>query len=190
MIVDIMTGLTIPDSWCLLLKELQQNDPTAILAGGAIRDLYCGRKPIKDLDFFCKDTSACFDNKEWISGGRPIEYTGMEYVCGIAWFPNAKPLPCNVIYGEEYESTTQLLESFDFGLCQIAFDGLNIIKTWAFDWDWKHAVMTMRLTARHAGRRDLSLKRFERWREKYPEFSLVEVIETAPEKKSLDDLEF
>lgn len=172
--IDLMTGLTIPDSWVDLLKQLQKDDPTAVLAGGAIRDLYCARRPVKDLDFFIKAG-------EGFSQFRPqpsqSDYKGMEFVKAILWYPSAIPLPCNVICGDGYNSTLQLLESFDYGLCQIAFDGLNIIRTHAFDWDYKHAVMTLRLTERHQGRRDYSLARFASWKAsgKYDDFELVEV---------------
>jgi hypothetical protein len=174
MIVDMQTGLSIPDSWCELLKQLQEQNPTTVLAGGAIRDLYCGRTPVNDLDFFANDEKGIPVFSQFYSDVTEKDYEGMEFVDAIIWYPKASPLPCNIICGSGYDSTMQLLESFDFGICQIAFDGLNIIKTWAFDWDFKHAVMTLRLTERHQGRRDLSLARFERWQSKYPDFSLVE----------------
>lgn len=42
---------TIPASWQRLIDEAREHDPDAIIAGGAIRDLICGRKP-KDIDLF------------------------------------------------------------------------------------------------------------------------------------------
>ncbi len=173
MIVDLQSGLSIPDDWVTLLKQLQEKDPSAVLAGGAIRDIYCARKPVHDLDFFVKaGTNAGFS--QFRAQGSQTDYQGMTYVEGIQWYPSALPLPCNVITGSGYDSVYQLLETFDYGLCQIAFDGMDIIRTGRFDWDYKHGVMTLRLTARQGDRRDLSLARFERWREKYPEFTLIE----------------
>lgn len=172
MIVDLRTGLSIPDKWVELLRQLQKEDPTAVLAGGAIRDIYLRRKPIKDLDFFIKKGAGFpqFSNKppeRAYEGSTP-------YVSNVMYYPEAIPLPINVVVGYGYESTYQLLETFDFGLCQIAFDGTRIIKTWAFEWDQKHCEMTMRLGERQQQRQDASRARFERWREKYPEFRLVE----------------
>ena len=181
MIVDLQTGLTIPDSWVALLKQLQKTDPSAVIAGGAIRDLICMRRPIKDIDFFVKKPNAIFD--QWISELSPNhnEYQGSNpYVRDILYYPNAAPLPINVVVGEGYESTYQLIETFDFGLCQVAFDGRRIIKSWAFDWDHRRYQMTMRPGPRQTNRVQTSMARFERWKEKYPDFTLA--IEEPPQE--------
>lgn len=170
----IIDALDIPDSWCALLQQLQKQNPTTILAGGAIRDLYCGRQPINDLDFFANTEQGIPVFQQFAVDASQKDYEGMEFIEAILWYPNGQPLPCNVICGSGYSTTTQLLESFDFGLCQIAFDGVKIIKTSAFDWDFKHATMTLRLTDRHQDRRDLSVARFDRWRAKYSDFNFAD----------------
>lgn len=171
MIVNLNTGLTIPDKWVELLKQLQVEDPSAVLAGGAIRDLYLRKKPIKDLDFFVKKPLGFPQFKN-----QPPEkcYEGSTpYVQDIYYYPDAAPLPINVVVGYGYESTYQLIETFDFGLCQIAFDGNRIIKTWQFEQDHYRQVMTLYLGERQGHRREASIARFERWRDKYPEFSIA-----------------
>lgn len=177
MIVDLISGLSIPDEWVRLLKQLQEQDPTAVIAGGAIRDMYCLKKPVKDLDFFVKVYA---EFRQFRNAPPERDYQGAnEFIDGVLYYPSALPLPINVVIGKGYESTYQLLETFDFGLCQIAFDGVRIIKTWAFDWDLRRYEMTMRLGARQHHRRETSLARFQRWQEKYPEFTLAEDHEPA-----------
>lgn len=166
-----MTKDDIPQEWRVLLAELQQNDPTAVLAGGAIRDLYCGVSP-KDLDFFTKwNKDLIFFQSLPIIRSSDINYEGMMFVDAIVSIDKG-PLPINIIIGSGYNTTTELIETFDFGICQIAFDGKNIIKTPAFDWDFKYGLFTLRMTLRQNKR---SLQRFERISPRYPNFKIVQV---------------
>jgi hypothetical protein len=149
------SNLIIPDEWCRKLNELQELDPEAILAGGAIRDLYCGVK-VKDLDFFTTHIPSWPKQK----GESDIDYEGMQYVNAVLSFN--WELPLNVILINKV-SNLDLLHSFDFGLCQIGFDGKSIIKTDAFLWDFKYNLMTLRHTERYPR----SIRRYCRWSDRY-----------------------
>ena len=56
------------------------------------------------------------------------------------------------------------IEDFDFGICQIAFDGQEIITSQAFLWDVKHSVFTLR----HGLSYEKSKERYERISQRYP----------------------
>lgn len=148
--------IEIPDQWCNDLVDLQKRDPSSVIAGGALRDLYCSKAP-KDVDFFTKEMP------DWkMPVGSGIDYVGMQYVDVIVTYLR-QPLPYNVIRVTGCDSTAQLIESFDFGICQIAFDGKQIIKSQAFLWDLKYG----RFTLRHTDRIERSKTRYERINQRY-----------------------
>lgn len=140
--------LFIPLIWQKLLAEIQVQDPKAIIAGGAIRDLYCGVQ-FDDLDIFTTSSPQC----EGLDSSG-FDYEGMQYVLAVGSYQR-EGIDVNIIVINETEPM-QLLESFDFGLCQIGFDGNDIIKTRAFDWDFKYNLMTMR----HIDRYQRSIHRY------------------------------
>ncbi len=150
-------GIHIPDFWHDALIDLQVMDPSAILAGGCIRDLFYGVE-VKDLDFFTKGP--------FPSWAEPHEtdkdYEGMQYVLAIGSY-KLQSHEANVIMVENNESHEALLKSFDFGFCQIAYDGKRIIKTPEFDWDFKHSIITLR----HIDRYRRSLRRYCRINQRY-----------------------
>ncbi len=149
----------IPTKWQDALLELQTQDPTAIIAGGAIRDIFCGRQ-VKDVDFFCANHAAHFSNKFGASTTK--DYKGMQYVLGIVDYAPDGDVPFSIIYHDSPDNMT-LLSSFDFGLCQIGWNGKELIKTPAFDWDFKYGVMTLRRGDRH----QRAIERYERINKKY-----------------------
>ena len=130
--------IEIPNEWCEILAETQKHDPKAIIGGGAIRDKFIGHEP-KDLDLFVFSPPSIPDFGMSELG---FDYEGMKYVLSVNKY-STNPLPINVIGIEKNVEVIGLLNSFDFGICQIAFDGKRIIRTPAFDWDFKHSIMTM-----------------------------------------------
>lgn len=151
--------LEIPDEWVVLLTELKVHVPNAILAGGAMRDLYNGVAP-KDLDFFGSPIDLL---PNWAESGPDLkmDYEGMKYVNAVQTFIKGS-LPIQFIHVEPI-STEELLSSFDLGICQIGFDGARVIKTSAFEWDVKHGLITMR----HIDRYRRSIQRYCRINQRY-----------------------
>lgn len=148
--------IDIPDEWTTMLLDLRIRDSKAIIAGGAIRDLFCGHQP-KDLDFFTSVVPNWPNQQE-----AEMDYEGMQYVQGVISYNKQGPIPINVVIVEPIENMA-LLESFDFGLCQIGFDNTNILKTQAFDWDFKHSLFTLR----HIDRYPRSIRRYARINQRY-----------------------
>lgn len=148
----------IPQHWQETLLQLQRQDPTTIIAGGAIRDLFCGR-PVKDVDFFCTNHSTYIQGKIGMQSTK--DYEGMQYIQGILDFPDEVP-PMSLIF-HDCPDPLKLIESFDFGICQIGWTGTELIKTSAFDWDFKHGVMTLRRGDRY----ERALERYNRISKKY-----------------------
>lgn len=142
-------GIDIPGKWIELLADLKKLSKSAVIAGGAIRDKYIGQ-PHKDLDFF----TTVFP--QWgLLEKSSFDYEGMKYVVGVASL-KLDGIDINLIMLEQDIEPMALIDSFDFGLCQIAFDGEKIIRSKAFEWDMKYGVMTMR----HTDRYQRSIKRW------------------------------
>lgn len=147
--------IKIPTKWCELLAEVRALDPNAIIAGGAIRDLFYGVE-YKDIDFFTTTIP------QWGLLEQGFDYEGMKYVQAVGAMTK-DDMNVNFIIIEPNITNMALIESFDFGICQIAFDGSKIIKSSAFDWDFKHNVMTMR----HIDRYQRSIHRYCRINQRY-----------------------
>lgn len=155
-------GITIPDKWCNLLNTIQINDPTAMIAGGSLRDLSLGRAP-KDLDIFATQLPYVEN-----LGSSDMDYDGMQYVKAVVTWETDIDLPFNLVLHEPCTNQA-MLESFDFGLCQIGFTGKELIKTTAYDWDFKHGIFTMR----HVDRYARSIRRYARWLDRYQHFDIA-----------------
>lgn len=149
-------GIEIPDEWCAILSDIRKHDPLAMIAGGSLRDLSLGRAP-KDLDIF---TTFVPERNDLAETG--MDYDGMQYVKAVVTYPVDLDMPFNLVLHEPCTNEA-MLESFDFGICQIGFGGTNLIKTKAFEWDVKYGVFTMRHTDRYAR----SIKRYSRWLNRY-----------------------
>jgi hypothetical protein len=201
-----MTPDDIPLVWRNCLSQFQQSDPTAILAGGSLRDAYCG-KIHKDLDFFLTDdihpskiVDDYFPAVYGVSARRmkhlplfPREistardaYRNVKYVKSVyelSWHD----LNINVIVCEKYPSITEFLESFDFGICQIAYDGKQVICTNAFYWDFKYKLFTMM----HGTSFEKSKERFARISKRYEGWQMamsdVAVVEATKLKFGIRD---
>lgn len=179
-----------PAEWVELLDELNKKEKMhAVIAGGAVRDLYCGRQP-KDIDIFvCVDEGspsligAKLSNQNFYSwtmqGEGSPEYdaaaTGTRFILN-AWeikrprglWPYIWPFggyktPLNLIYCAKWPSVHELLDGFDFGLCQAAYDGKNFITTEAFMLDYKNQHFTMT----HGRNFKKSMQRYERISQRY-----------------------
>jgi hypothetical protein len=140
----------IPLHWRKLLDHVQKDDPKAILAGGCLRDTW---------DVY----DSCYIRAKRIGESGLREYKGsMNSIRAVdegKW--NGEDV--NVVECKPWPSPAEMLEEFDFGICQIAFDGKEIITTPAFHWDYKHGLFTMV----HGRRYEKSKERFERINQRY-----------------------
>ena len=160
-------GLIIPQKWCDALAECQLKDPTAIIAGGCLRDLYFGREP-KDVDIFTGQLP------DWpLLDESSFDYEGMQYVLGVADYKR-DDIKYNVIIVEPVAPNI-LIETFDLGFCQIAFDGKTLIKSQAFLWDAKYQLITLH----HTDRYSRSIRRYARINERYNFDLIIPVLEKA-----------
>ncbi len=145
--------MKIPALWHVALRAVQETCPGAIIAGGALRDLDNDR-PVKDVDiFFPCDGADAFAAAVWTLETEldvKTDYTlGKEYrenfndVVGVARF-TVQNTEFELI-GIDLEQTgvKNIVDRFDFGLCQISYDGKFVHRTAAYGVDvgWSGALM-------------------------------------------------
>jgi hypothetical protein len=157
----------IPTKWVDLLWELQEHDPSALLAGGAIRDLYCGR-PIKDLDFWVFNGEAKFDfMKDYdynaVGFNEYEEHKKHVREIDVIYEMTFEGQQINVILMRHTIHPMDLIQSFDFGLCQAAYDGYNFHLSPSFLYDFKHQCFTLM----HGKTYEKSKERHQRFSERY-----------------------
>jgi hypothetical protein len=149
-----------------------------VLAGGYLRDLLLGRQP-KDIDFFIQgrvDRAALHQAfpqfkpepfSEWLA------YKGREVAGVYDLGQQAGGLPMQLIELAEGYDPVERVTAHDFGICQIwTEDGVSIKTTPEFDLDAVNQTFTL-TTCENPDEFDRSLKRYDRLRQKYPEFNLV-----------------
>ncbi len=108
----------------LVVNELYPHGPW--LAGGAARKLFYGVEMGKsDLDVFFKDVSQVVAFKQLIKqeGATQIGATKNNSTYQL------KGMNIQLIDGMFYTSQGDVLESFDYHLCQFLCDGIDIIRT-------------------------------------------------------------
>lgn len=143
----------IPPWWKDILAEAQAVAPSAVLAGGALRDRALDR-PIKDLDIFIQASSereADAIMEELKGVGFRVKYEPSELTC----YPEDQnlevvcvadvegcALPVQLIFTTW--PTDRIVERFDYGVCRIAFDGQKIVCPPEFDEDAKAKVFRLR----------------------------------------------
>lgn len=163
----------LPDELVNVLKEVQVYDPKAILAGGCLRDIFYGR-PYKDVDIF---TRVMPDWEGMTSSG--MDYEGMKYVQAVAEIRRDDAV-INLILVEANTENWPLIESFDFGFCQIGFDGTQLMKTPGFEGDYKHG----RITLYYIDRYPRSIRRYAGWATKYSGMEIaIPQLEVLRQKK-------
>ena len=171
----------IPASWRKLMASLPVG--AAVIAGGAPRDLALGR-PIKDIDIWTNeegwgaifdalngDGSDCFRVSD--ADSAPDEDTEIERV----WrFPaGMEGLDVDLICVKE---GVDAIGRFDFGICQAVYDGgIAIRVTGAFVRDRRDKTFTFLRPDRNDWQRNISWKRWDRLKAKYPDYTLVGLAE-------------
>lgn len=134
---------TVPAGWQKILSRVQQKDRTAVLAGGCLRDLWCG-KPHRDLDIFVsKDFQFGTDVRS--RSTHPAYQSQLRNHIISVYVADYMGQEVNVIHvrGNLLLEPIRLIRNFDYGICQIAWDGKEFITTPAFQTDYKYKRFTM-----------------------------------------------
>lgn len=170
----------IPQVWADMLHKVQEELPSAIIAGGALRDLWHG-KPIKDVDIFITlkedevDLEAIERKVLHIYPYAELVLTSMYGQRGNTATPGFRNIFTiwrmtvdDVIYELIFiEDRGEIVhEVFDISLCHIAFDGemLHVGK------EFQRTVDDGVIRVCNTNRADRQVKRLKRVMEKYPEY--------------------
>lgn len=175
---------TVPQSWTDLLHQIQKICPSAVIAGGALRDLDHGIA-VKDLDIFIRAGS----NDEAVGlneliGGQPMtdpdtqmypaSMQEIQLVVDLDderdLIQNETGLPVQLIFINW--DTRFICKRVDFGLCKTSYDGRELYFSSEYQIDKDSKSMTLqRCDNEQALSR--SVARFARWKPRYPEHEFV-----------------
>jgi len=173
------TGLNdlndIPRAWRSALASIQTLAPEAVIAGGCLRDREHGVK-VKDIDIFvpCESVDShegkLFEQRMKNDGWQDVQtlhdesYNGSRISRSIeTMFPGCPPI--NIIV------MPYALIEFDFGICQIEFNGKRILRTRDYNIDFR--AKQFRLVPKVGDAEFVrSLNRWARLKEKYEGWKL------------------
>ena len=183
----------IPAAWRLAIEHVRQTFPDAVIAGGCLRDwLHYKDSLIKDIDIFIpgaedndivdyvsnnhsKDNPACYVNYGNMSNDDVSIVCKIEKTCGDG-------ISCDYI-GVKVDSGA-ILDRFDFGICQIAYDGKSLTCTNEFLTDVTLNTFTL-LRCDNADQFRRSRERFDRLHLKYPNHTFRNVDFTQFESPNI-----
>lgn len=191
-----------------VLKKLSsQRNPAIICAGGAIRDLICG-KPVKDLDFFIEGDPWDHEDLEDEVGrlfGTQRTHRDVKSDAGVSGMPQVRCVtkmskseygseeggimvyeispgfrcyPVQLIFHSEDDVRVEAEHGFDFGICRAWCDERRLRLTGAFHEDRDN----QRLTLYHSGHpsRQTKQDRIDRLREKFAGWKFRDLRKRAP----------
>lgn len=171
--------LLIPAEWTELLLRIRAVCPTAVLAGGALRDLDNGRE-VKDLDVFIGEGT--MDGA--LRAIRALQEAGFEVVYDET-FEGGKVYPedqnLEVVLVAEMEGfdlpvqliftgwrTEIIVDRFDYGVCRLSWDGKELVRPPEYDEDKAAQVFRLRRDRPSPASLRGSVRRYARLVEKYP----------------------
>jgi hypothetical protein len=135
-----------------ILIALKAIVPDAHIAGGAVRDTILG-KPIQDIDIFIEDdwtenaAELLRSQFGYVKVGEWKKYLGFSdpAMIRVAKFEKAEEtIPiCIIGLVSGYVTPKSNIARFDFGICMVAFDGENTIRTPKFDSDVENKTFTL-----------------------------------------------
>jgi len=173
----------LPDSWIKVLDLIQVECPSAIIAGGALRDLVLG-KPVKDVDIFinrygilCHSTLLNILNEF----DPYIEYTdtygrGGDIDCIIKF--TYEDYSFEIIIGSDVTCDPK---QFDTSICQI-WTGVTTNKLgyspFLYSNEFLDTVHTKHIKITNMAR--CSQDRIDRLKAKYPEYTIEEYTNDTP----------
>lgn len=158
-----------------VLEEVKFLLPYPVITGGFIRDSILGKKP-KDIDVFfnyCSDDDyldEVFDelNATKLEGAT---YMPQDEISSI-WDSLSFETPVQYIMLQSGVVLEERIRQFDFGFCQCWYNGKELYTTEAFDKDVAEGTMTLTFCEDKV-QYDRSMRRAERFKEKYPDRKLV-----------------
>lgn len=199
----------IPVSWLHVLDDIQNVCPSAVISGGALRDLYHG-VPVKDIDIFIE---AGGEQEAWglfkLLGGEVPEDVGSTYgladladmdenggaypesmkeVILVQDYPgrNETGLPVQLIFVNW--RTDRIHLRFDMGICRITYDGHHLDISEEFKDDSDRKLLNVRRCSSKTALGS-SINRIVRLKEKYPDFEIaldgVEIKEVDNQRDSV-----
>lgn len=153
------------------LADVRACFPGAILAGGFLRDVILGREP-KDIDIFvpCSLTADPGD-LDMVPMRGAAEYMEQTEVDDI-WDVRGYELPVQVIMLAPDLDPVERARAHDFGICQVWHDGEQLHHSGNFERDVMAKTFTLCI-CEDKKEFTRSMRRWERLRVKFPEFTLV-----------------
>lgn len=182
---------TVPPQWLDVLSLVQSINPTAVLAGGCLRDLILGGE-VKDLDVFVDASNEnLWEDLQQVlmlrHGWRVCMQVNADYVASmrgeVAKVVGFRVPGCEhevqIIGLKSLTTPYEAIERMDFGACQIGIAGpTHCLFTKDAAVDFRQRTITMLEPADHV-QECRSLARATRFAEKY-HASDVRVIPTGP----------
>lgn len=171
------TEIQIPTAWRAALKRIQAISPGAVLAGGCLRDRD-HEVPVKDLDFFVQKRTGKIDDLEKIAAairadGGEAEIDGNKVypesdnrVVGVVDVKLANCPPIQIIVADWCDIPT-LFSMFDYGVCQIAYDGRKFHRSLYYNDDSRKKRFRIRSWPTQRSF-EQSVERYARFLKKYP----------------------
>ena len=174
----------VPKSWLKELQRLQSIHRNVVLAGGALRDLDLGL-PVKDLDFFIAvgDESEAHHLNKLMGGEEVKDWDALDEDDRRCYPDSMREVIHVADLGKKVGGKTaqlifinwgiwNIMDRFDYGLCQIMFDGERIKTTKAYEKDKKEKTLTV-VRADSAAALASSVKRYRRWADKFPDHDWI-----------------
>ncbi|MGZ2448519.1 hypothetical protein ACVIRO_001273 [Rhizobium ruizarguesonis] len=174
-----MQGIELlPTNSQIVIRVLISTFPGTILAGGALRDLNAGLGPssIKDLDFFVPFYTSYLDVQDLMVDDFGYRITNS--VAASVWIGADTTIDSSVCFEKDGDQTVNIiwmsqgntpidrLSRFDFGACQIAYDGRDYHTTTAFHTDIADRTFTL-VRSDSVEQFDRSIKRYLRFKERF-----------------------
>ena len=154
-----------------VLLEAQKMYPSAVIAGGALRDLNLG-KPIKDIDIFVLDSeragTACLMPPKFaiMTHTTLPDYLSSHVKSITTCRYEFVPYPVQFIFIDK--PIEKFIEkTFDFGICMIWFDGKDIHTFKEYVFDSKYKMISLRSNVESNA---LTLEHYRRIKKKYPDY--------------------
>ena len=171
----------IPEEWTIQINTIRKKFPDAVIAGGCLRDLFTGQaEHIKDIDVFLPMSTEA-EVTEYINLERPdqIIINKMTNYGNMANDDVTAVFSTNITAGDtpiEFIAVNvtpdNVLTRFDFGICQIQYDGTLVSYTDQFAQDLENKQFTI-VRADNHDQFNRTRKRFERLTSaKYKDYTL------------------
>jgi len=156
-----VTNLRKKQDYIKQLLKIREDIPSAIIAGGCLRDQYHG-KPINDIDIYVPCSAKnVYDEKYWIDKfnllaedlfnsdyatllepDRGGDYTVKNYIEDV-WEISKDDLKYNIILVEGVNPKEYVTRFFDIGLCKVWCDGKRIRYSSDFMYDSRYKKLTI-----------------------------------------------